>query len=149
MTTTAGDRLRIPAELGRVADQRQFVRSAAGAAGAPVECLEDLVQAVDEAATNAIIHGYRGEPGWLEVRAAVEADGEEFVVTLEDAAPSFDPMSCPEPDLTIPPMARKPGGMGVHLIRESTDRMTYRPRPGGGNILTLVRSMRPGSTKEG
>ncbi|HEX7222958.1 MAG TPA: ATP-binding protein [Candidatus Limnocylindrales bacterium] len=148
MTTTA-DRLRVPAELGRVAELRHFVRDAARDAGAPVECLEDLVQAVDEAATNAIIHGYRGEPGWLEVRAAVDREGDEFVVTLEDAAPAFDPTSCPEPDLTIPPMARKPGGMGVHLIRESTDRMTYRPRPGGGNILTLVRSMRPGSMKEG
>jgi hypothetical protein len=32
--------------------------------------------------------------------------------------------------------------MGVHLIRESTDRLAYRPRPGGGNILTMVRSIR-------
>jgi serine/threonine-protein kinase RsbW len=145
--TTAGDRLRIPADLGRVAELRHFVRDAAAAASAPVECLEDLVQAVDEAATNAIIHGYRGAEGWIEVSAAV--NGDEFIVALEDAAPAFDPTAAPEPDLTVPPMARKPGGMGVHLIRASTDRMTYRPRPGGGNILTLVRSMRPSSTKEG
>ncbi len=145
--TTAGDRLRIPADLGRVAELRHFVRDAATAAAAPVECLEDLVQAVDEAATNAIIHGYRGDEGWIEVSAAV--NGDEFIVALEDAAPAFDPTAAPEPDLTVPPMARKPGGMGVHLIRASTDRMTYRPRPGGGNILTLVRSMRPSSTKEG
>jgi anti-sigma regulatory factor (Ser/Thr protein kinase) len=147
VTTTAGDRLRIPADLARVADLRRFVREAARAADASVMCLEDLVQAVDEAATNAIIHGYRGEEGWLEVGAAV--DGEEFVVTLEDAAPDFDPTSCPEPDLTIPPMARRPGGMGVHLIRESTDRLDYRPRPGGGNILTMVRTLRPARAEEG
>ena len=146
MTTTASGRLRIPAELERVADARRFVREAATAADAPVECLEDLVQAVDEAATNAIIHGYRGAPGWLEVAAAVEVD--EFVVTLEDEAREFDPTTCPEPDLSIPPLARRPGGMGVHLIRESTDRLTYRPRPGGGNILTMVRTLAPGR-KEG
>jgi serine/threonine-protein kinase RsbW len=145
--TTAADRLRIPAELARVADVRHFVRAAVTAAEAPLECLEDLVQAVDEAATNAIIHGYRGEPGWIEVSAAV--NGDEVIVVLEDGAPAFDPTAAPEPDLTVPPMARKPGGMGVHLIRASTDRVTYRPRRGGGNILTLVRSMRPSSTKEG
>ncbi|HET9457788.1 MAG TPA: ATP-binding protein [Candidatus Limnocylindrales bacterium] len=134
-------RLRLPAELERIAEARQFVRSAAADAGAPVECLEDLAQAVDEAATNVVLHGYRGGPGWLEI--AAEPDGHEFVVTLEDGAPEFDPTGSPEPDLTVPPLARRPGGMGVHLIRASTDRLTYRPRPGGGNILTMVRSLRP------
>lgn len=133
-------RLRLPAVLERIADARQFVRTAAADAGAPAECLEDLVQAVDEAATNVVLHGYRGGPGWLEV--AAERDGDEFVVTLEDGAPAFDPTGYPEPDLTVPPLRRRPGGMGVHLIRASTDRLAYRPRPGGGNILTMVRSCR-------
>jgi len=142
-----GRSLRIDADLGRLADVRQFVRETATAADAPVECLEDLVQAVDEAATNIIVHGYHGQPGWLEVGTAV--DGDEFVVTLEDGAPAFDPTTRPEPDLSIPPLARKPGGMGVHLMRRSTDALRYRPRPGGGNILTLVRSLEPGRKEEG
>jgi serine/threonine-protein kinase RsbW len=136
-----GRSLRIDADLDRLAEVREFVRDAAHAAEAPIDCLEDLVQAVDEAATNAIVHGYAGMPGWLEVGAAVE--GDRFVVTLEDEAPQFDPTTRPEPDLSVPPLKRKPGGMGVHLIRESTDAVGYRPRPGGGNILTLVRSLRP------
>jgi anti-sigma regulatory factor (Ser/Thr protein kinase) len=140
-----GRRLRLPAELERVRDARRFVREAAAGADAPAECLEDLVQAVDEAATNAVIHGYRGEPGWLEI--AVSVDGDEVTVTLEDAARPFDPTTRPEPDLSIPPLARRPGGMGVHLIRESTDRVAWRPRPGGGNILTMVRSLRTGPTR--
>jgi serine/threonine-protein kinase RsbW len=139
--------LRVEAELGALADVRGFVRQAAAEADAPVDCLEDLVQAVDEAATNTITHGYGGATGWIEVSAAVE--GEDFVVRLEDGAPEFDPTTCPEPDLSVPPMARKPGGMGVHLIRRSTDGMAYRPRPGGGNILTLTRSMRPDRKEEG
>lgn len=140
-------RLRIPAELPRIADARQFVRDSAAAAGTPIDCLEDLVQAVDEAATNAVLHGYAGAPGWLEVGTALA--GNEFVVTLEDAAPPFDPTTCPEPDLSIPPLARRPGGMGVHLIRESTDRLAWRPRPGGGNILTMARALRRDSQEEG
>ncbi len=135
----ASRRLRIGADLDRLADVRRFVREAAADAGAEVGCLEDLVQAVDEAATNVIVHGYRGAPGWLEI--AAEATGPDLVVTLVDGAPEFDPTSRPEPDLSIAPMARKPGGMGVHLIREATDSVTYRPRAGGGNILTLVRAL--------
>jgi serine/threonine-protein kinase RsbW len=139
--------LRIDADIGRLAEIRRFIREQAATADAPVECLDDLVQAVDEAATNVIKHGYRGGPGWLEVDVAVEDD--RFVVTLEDAAPPFDPTTVPAPDLAVPPLARKPGGMGVHLIRAATDAVSYRPRPGGGNILTLVRSMKPRRNEEG
>lgn len=133
-----GGHLRIDADLGQLSDVRRFVRAQAAAAAAPDDCRDDLVQAVDEAATNIISHGYRGDPGWLDVAIALEDD--RFVVTLEDAAPPFDPTRVPEPDLAVAPMARSPGGMGIHLIREATDAISYRPRVGGGNILTLIRS---------
>ena len=78
------------------------------------------MQAVDEATTNVILHGYRGGPGWVEV--AAERVGDRIVVTVTDEAPSFDPTRVPEPDLSVPPERRRPGGMGIHLIREATDR---------------------------
>jgi serine/threonine-protein kinase RsbW len=146
VATTARS-LRVEADLAELAGVRAFVREAAAEADAPVDCLEDLVQAVDEAATNVIVHGYEGAPGWLEVSAGVE--GELFVVHVEDGAREFDPTTSPEPDLSVPPLARRPGGMGVHLIRTCTDAMTHRPRPGGGNILTLARRLRPGTHEEG
>ena len=130
--------MRVAADLDELAEVRRFVREAAASADAPIDCLDDLVQAVDEAATNAIVHGYRGRPGWLDI--AVGFDGERFDVTIEDGAPAFDPTSFPEPDLAVPPERRTPGGMGVHLMRAATDKMSWRPRPGGGNILRLVRA---------
>jgi serine/threonine-protein kinase RsbW len=141
------EHLRIDADPHRLAALRAFVRAQASAADAPIDCLDDLVQAVDEAATNVIRHGYRGADGWLEVDVRIE--GDQFIVTLQDGAPSFDPTTVPEPDLSIPPLARRAGGMGVHLMRHATDSISYRPRPGGGNILTMVRSLAPGRRKEG
>ena len=138
--------LRVDADVARLGEIRRFVREAASAANAPIGCLDDLVQAVDEAATNVITHGYKGSPGWIEVGVALA--GDRFIVTLEDEAPEFDPTRVAEPDLTVPPMARKPGGMGVHLMREATDALSHRPRPGGGNILTLVRSRTAGRKEE-
>ncbi len=132
--------LRIDADLAGLADVRRFVRERAAAAHAPVECLDDLVQAVDEASTNVIVHGYHGRPGWVDI--SVELDEDRFVVVIKDAAPPFDPTKVPEPDLSIAPMARKPGGMGIHLMRASTDALGYRPRAGGGNILTMSRALR-------
>jgi serine/threonine-protein kinase RsbW len=134
-------RLRIPSDLDRVAELRAIVRAAATDAGAPEVCVDDVVQAVDETATNVIVHGYAGEPGWLDLQ--VEQDDESIVITLEDAAPPFDPTTAPEPDMTIPADHRRPGGMGIHLLRLAVDSVTHRPRPGGGNILTMTRTFDP------
>ena len=137
----------VDADLDRLADIRALVRDVALSSDAPPACLDDLIQAVDEAATNIVLHGYERRGGEIDVDARLVDD--HIVIELADRAPTFDPTTVPEPDLSVPPMARKPGGMGVHLIRRSTDAMAYRPRPGGGNILTLTRSMRPERKEEG
>lgn len=129
--------LRIPAELGRLEQVRELVRASAAEAGAGDACAADMVQAVDEATTNSIVHGHAGQPGWVEIGVATV--GDRFVVTIEDDAPPFDPTTVPSPDLSVHPGLRRPGGMGVLLARLCVDEMTYQPRPGGGNILTLVR----------
>jgi serine/threonine-protein kinase RsbW len=139
-------RLQIPADLERLADVRAAVRDVARACAAPATCMDDLVQAVDEAVTNIIIHGYRGEPGTIDLTA--ELIGDDIVITLEDRAALFDPTTVPAPDVTIPPHRRRPGGMGIHLMRLALDSVRHRPRPGGGNILTLTRS-RVAKAKEG
>ena len=139
---TGRRQLRIPAVLDRLAEVRRLVRDVAEASDAPVACMDDLVQAVDEAATNVIIHGYRGrDDGWIGVSA--ELVGDRIVVTLEDEAPVVDPTLVPEPDLSVPPERRRPGGMGVHLIRLAMDDVRHSPRVGGGTILTLERRLDP------
>jgi serine/threonine-protein kinase RsbW len=141
-------RLQIPAELDRLADVRAAVRELARACDAPVTCMDDLVQAVDEAVTNIIVHGYRGGPGMIDLTA--ELIGDDIVITLQDRAPPFDPTTIAAPDLTILPHRRRPGGMGIHLMRLALDSVRHRPRPGGGNILTLTRSrVAKATAKEG
>jgi serine/threonine-protein kinase RsbW len=137
---------RIPAELERLAEIRAIVREVCSDCDVPSDCRGDIVQAVDEAASNIIRHGYRGRPGIIDLTA--ELVGDDIVVTLEDDAPTFDSTEVSAPDLSVHPGHRRPGGMGIHLIRHAVDRFEHRPRPGGGNILTLTRSRVPRS-KEG
>jgi serine/threonine-protein kinase RsbW len=136
---TVDRRLRVPSAVDRLAELRQLVRESAREAGADPGVVDDLVQAVDEAATNAITHGHGDRPGWVEV--SVERRGGNLVVTVEDDGPAFDPTTVPEPDMTVSALARGPHGMGIHLIRLATDAVSYRPRDGGGNILTMTRAL--------
>ena len=127
--------LRVSAQVENLAVIRRFVVETATSLGADRESVEDVLQAVDEAATNIILHGYRGQPGEIEIE--MDQDHGALVVCLRDRAFLFDPTRVPLPDLTLPLEARPVGGLGVYLIRQFTDQMTWRATPEGNNELTL------------
>jgi len=133
--------VRIPADVAHLAEVRQFIRDRAGAAGLDGGALDDLVCAVDEGATNMIVHGVRDPRGPIEIE--VRRHGSAVVVRLRDRAPVFDPTRRPEPDLDAPLEARRLGGMGVHLMRSLTDEFRHSARRGGGNVVTLVKRLGP------
>ena len=87
--------LHIPADITELAGIRQFVREHAVRAGADRQQTDDLVQAVDESATNSIVHGYRGAEGWVEVE--IDVLDSALVVRLRDQAPPFDPTDAARP----------------------------------------------------
>jgi serine/threonine-protein kinase RsbW len=125
------------AELKNLAAIREFVQAAAIGLRADPDILHDVILAVDESATNIVMHGYRGQPGAVEVE--VKPEGDALVVCLRDQAPPFDPTQLPSPDLTLPFDQRPVGGLGVYLTRTLLDEVTYRATPQGGNELTLVK----------
>jgi serine/threonine-protein kinase RsbW len=144
--TPTGRSMRIPSEAGHLAEVRAFVRDATTSFGGSAAMADDLVQAADEAVCNVILHGYRGGSGEIELEA--ELSGDRIELRILDRGPAFDPTIAPVPDLSVPPRQRKPGGMGIHLVRTGTDEVHHRIRAGGGNELRLVRRIAP-STEEG
>lgn len=128
--------LRVDAQPESLAVIRRFVRAAALAEGLDAARADGMVQAVDEAATNVIVHGYRHAPGEIEIDA--HRDGSDLIVVLRDQAPPFDPTTVAVPDRAAPLAKRRSGGMGVFLARQLCDVVRYRPIPGGGNELALV-----------
>jgi serine/threonine-protein kinase RsbW len=133
--------LRIPADVKRLSDVREFIRQQAADMGADADTTDDMVLAVDELTTNSIIHGYRGGDGEVEVE--VEREGSSMVVRVRDQAPPFNPTKMPDPDTTLPLELRPKGGLGIYLSREVTDGLVYR-RTGDGNEMTIVKRITRG-----
>jgi len=127
------------ADLHNLAPIRDFVEHRAAALGAPPSIAADLVLATDEAVTNVIEHGYRGQRGALEIEVRREA--QDVVIFVRDHAPPFDLTSVPAPDLNIPLDEREPGGLGIFLIRQYTDQVSHRVMSQGGNELVLRKSI--------
>jgi serine/threonine-protein kinase RsbW len=125
------------AALDKLAEIRQFVESSARAHGMDNILVSDLVLAVDEAATNIIVHGYKHHTGTIKVD--VEVNSTAAIVRLRDRAPAFDPCSHLNMDLKAALEKDTPGGIGLHLINRSVDDISYRVPEDGGNELTLVK----------
>ena len=131
----------VESEVDQLADVRAFVREAVAGFGGSKRAAEDLVQAVDEATCNVMVHGYGGTPGEIEIKATVN-DG-RIEIRLRDRSRPFDPTMVPTRDASAPPVPKRRGGMGVgiELLRTMTDEVRHHIRPDGGNELTLVRSI--------
>ena len=129
--------LRVAADVAQLATIRAFVEQQARALDVDVSAICDLVLAVNEVATNIVVHGYRSQPGAIEIE--LRRLGDAIEIRLRDQAPLFDPTRVPTPDLTLPLHKRSLGGMGVHVTRQIMDAMRYRVTPAGGNELTLVK----------
>jgi len=106
------------------------------ACGFSCDAIQDLQLAVEEAVANTIVHGYRGGAG--DVAITIHATEGAVEVRIEDRAPPFNPLSLPDPDRESGLDERRIGGLGIYLIRQVVDHVTYH-FSGGKNVLTLVK----------
>ncbi|MFF4370057.1 ATP-binding protein [Streptomyces sp. NPDC001594] len=128
--------LEVPATLGALGEIAAFVLRLAARARLGTGATYRIRLAVDELATNIVMHGYRGGEGRITVLGRSGPDGVR--ITIEDAAPAFDPVAGRlPPDPGVPPERRRVGGLGIHLALTSVDSYTYARRD-GRNISTLT-----------
>jgi anti-sigma regulatory factor (Ser/Thr protein kinase) len=100
------------------------------------EDILDTQLAVEEIITNIINHGYKNAGGEIAISCRINVNQVE--VRIRDNAPRFDPLSLPEPDLDGTIQDRKIGGLGVFLIRQVMDEISYRYE-NGQNILVMIK----------
>jgi serine/threonine-protein kinase RsbW len=118
--------LKAASTLDSLAAIGKYVMDAAAAAGLAKADAYRLRLAVDEIATNIIVHGYLDEGLQGPVELHGRMDDKTLMLVLEDTAVPFDPRSIPPPDdIHLPPEQRKIGGLGVYLALEGVDEFHY------------------------
>jgi anti-sigma regulatory factor (Ser/Thr protein kinase) len=118
--------LRLPATLDSLPAFGAYVTEVCIAAGLDDKAVYRLRLAVDEIATNAIMHGYKDaqQAGYLLICAHVSRD--KLTIVLEDMSPPYDPRETPPPaDLDRPLESRPSGGFGVYLALQGVDAFSY------------------------
>jgi len=126
-----------------LAGLRELVLAVAGRLGFGESGANHIALAIDEALANVIRHGYEGaddRPIFLTIAPLVE-EGEErgIRVCIEDHAKKVDPSKIKSRDLE----AVRPGGLGVHIIKEIMDEVEYSPRDERGMRVTMIKRLAP------
>ena len=118
--------LTVPGTLNSLGAIAQYVMAVAAETGLDSKASYNLRLAVDEIATNIIIHGYEeaGREGVLDLQAIV--DEQSLTISLEDTGAPYNPTERPNPDdLELPIEQRQMGGLGVYLAIHGVDKFIY------------------------
>jgi len=90
---------------------------------------------IEELLTNILKYGY-DDAAEHEIFLRVSIRPALIEIEVEDDGHRFNPWEFPEPDTTIPPEERAPGGLGIHMIRKLASRVDYQ-RSGALNRVTV------------
>jgi len=82
---------------------------------------------LEELFTNVIKYG-RASDAPVRIDIGRIAGGVEVTLTDTDAEP-FDVTRAPDANTNLPIESRKPGGLGIHLVRRMVDALEYRHSP--------------------
>jgi len=104
-------------------------------AGIDADARGDVRLAIEEVFTNIYAHGYRGQPGPVDIR--ISHSPGRITVAITDEAPAFDPASAPMPDIESDCGDRSVGGLGWHMVRRVMDEIGWAPGVERGNVYLL------------
>lgn len=118
--------LTVPGTLDSLSMIGKYVLSAAATAGLDKKASYRLRLAVDEIATNIIIHGYEevNLQGILQIQANL--DETALAIVIEDNGAVYIPGQVSKRnDLHLPLEERQIGGLGVYLAIQGVDKFHY------------------------
>src|SRR5262245_36071438 len=117
-----------PGTLDALEPIRKYVQDAAQSAGLEHKAIYKLCLAVDEIATNVVVHGYEeaGLSGDLTIGASV--DNNTLVIQLEDHGKPYDPNfhALPDADDLGQRLEQSAiSGLGIYLALDGVDDLQY------------------------
>ena len=105
-----------------------------------VEELSDIRTAVSEAVTNAIVHGYRGTSGRIDLVLRLLPEREIYIRVKDSGCGIADVKKAMEPLFTTAPEEER-SGLGFSVMESFMDRLSVRSRVGQGTTVTMRKKL--------
>ena len=131
--------LTLPNDINSVPQLSEFIDAICEELEIDMGVAMSLNLAMEEAVVNVIDYAYpEGTEGEVNIEAIAEGAQLHFIIS--DSGKPFDPTAKEEVDTTLTAEERPIGGLGIHLIRQIMDNITYE-RKNEKNILRLSKNI--------
>jgi serine/threonine-protein kinase RsbW len=131
-------KLQAKADLENLSSIADFTTLSTRELGLNEKGVFQLQLAVDEVASNIILHGYTHQTG--PIHLTIWKEDNAVIIQIQDRGEPFNPLEADKPDLQAPLEERSPGGLGIHFLKTVTNSVHYQFKD-GKNILTLVKNL--------
>jgi serine/threonine-protein kinase RsbW len=137
--SVAGDAAQLPVLT-------RFLTQFWSTAGLPAAESVKFELALEEVFMNVVMHALPGADTQVEV-SLILCDG-ALTLMVENDGPRFDPLLLPAPDVAATLEERKVGGLGVFLVRQMMDAVSYQ-RVAARNQLRMTKRLSAGGASPG
>ena len=124
------------AEVGRVVS---FINEFASKHKVNDKLLRQLDVAVDEVCSNIFNYAYKDKKGIVTVDISFK--DKTLKISFIDNGVKFNPLNKEDPNVNLPLEERPIGGLGIFLVKQLMDDVTYEYSPNGENILTIIKKV--------
>lgn len=99
------------------------------------ELANQLDMCAEEIFANIVFYAYPEKLGMFE--AILTKSDKNITFEFIDEGIEYNPLEKPDPNIDLPPEKRPLGGLGVYMVKNMADEISYK-RENGKNVLTLV-----------
>jgi serine/threonine-protein kinase RsbW len=133
--------LKIANRLEEIRRVNEAINSFAERHGLDARTRRQLNVVFDELLNNVISYGYEDD-SVHEIDVTVAVSGGRLYATIRDDGKPFNPFEVGAPETDLAVEDRPLGGLGVHLVRNVMDRVSYERR-GADNVILLEKQLFP------
>ncbi len=130
----------LPNDIETIPQLNAFIDGVCEKFGIDLALSMSLNLAIEEAVVNVMEYAYPdGKKGKVDIEAFISGDNLKIVIS--DSGVPFDPTQNEEIDTTLSVEERPIGGLGIHLVREIMDSISYKYKD-KKNIFTLNKKIK-------
>ena len=114
----------------------EFIKQELADYSYPEDKLTMILICVEEIFVNISHYAYNPEVGPATIRVEIEEDPLAVIITFMDNGIPYDPLLKQDPNINLDASERAIGGLGIYMVKQSMDDMTYEYKD-GQNVLTI------------